>query len=218
MVIQGYISDADANCIYITAPFSDTYLLEKQGITDCEIYLNDGRQISKEQRQAICATCNDIGEWTGNFELERQIQTYAFCDMYDYEPFSLSRKSPMCASVSLAREFLTYLINFCVIHGVACSESLLARCEDIGAYLYASLANKRCAICGDKPDLHHVNAIGMGRDRTEIVHEGMEVLPLCRVHHSEAHTIGRDSFCERYHLFGIKLDKHICKIWRLKTA
>lgn len=61
-----------------------------------------------------------------------------------------------------------------------------------------------------------MNAIGMGRDRKEIVHEGMEVLPLCRVHHSEAHTIGRETFCKKYHVFGIRLDRELCKIYGVR--
>jgi hypothetical protein len=58
----------------------------------------------------------------------------------------------------------------------------------------------------------------MGRNRDTIIHEGMEVLPLCREHHTEVHTIGRDSFMKKYHLgdHGIEADKTICRIYGLK--
>ena len=63
----------------------------------------------------------------------------------------------------------------------------------------------------------NVSALGMGRDRDTIIHEGLEVMPLCRVHHTEIHTIGRDTFMEKYHLQGgIIADKTICRIYGLK--
>ena len=67
-------------------------------------------------------------------------------------------------------------------------------------------------------DLHHEDAVGAGRDRTEIIHEGMEVLPLCRCHHTESHTVGDLSFKKKYHIErGIILDKKLCKIYGLKA-
>ena len=58
----------------------------------------------------------------------------------------------------------------------------------------------------------------MGRNREEIIHEGMKVLPLCRVHHTEAHTMGKKDFIEKYHLIdGIVLDKNLCKKYKLKS-
>jgi hypothetical protein len=44
-------------------------------------------------------------------------------------------------------------------------------------------------------------------------------MPLCREHHTEIYTIGRDSFMRKYHLDGgIIADKTICKIYGLKGA
>ena len=88
--------------------------------------------------------------------------------------------------------------------------------DDIDDYVLACLTQKKCVICGAKADLHHCETVGMGRNRDEIIHEGMEVLPLCREHHTEAHTIGRDSFNSKYHIHGVEADKTICKIYGLK--
>ena len=54
------------------------------------------------------------------------------------------------------------------------------------------------------------------RDRREIVHKGMRVLPLSREKHMEAHTLGRDTFCDKYHIVPVSLDEELCKIWKLK--
>jgi hypothetical protein len=80
------------------------------------------------------------------------------------------------------------------------------------------LVNKKCCVCGLKADLHHVDHVGTGRDRDEIIHEGMKVLPLCREHHREAHTNGQKTFEEKWHITdGIEADKTICRIYKLKA-
>ena len=45
----------------------------------------------------------------------------------------------------------------------------------------------------------------------------MRALPLCREHHTEAHTSGKSEFLEKYHLQAVKLDKELCGKWRLKA-
>jgi hypothetical protein len=91
--------------------------------------------------------------------------------------------------------------------------------DDIADYVYSCLVNKKCCVCGLHTELHHVDRVGMGRDRTEILHEGMRALPLCREHHREAHDMGEDAFQARYHLSdGIELDKTLCRIYKLGRA
>lgn len=47
---------------------------------------------------------------------------------------------------------------------------------------------------------------------------GNNTLPLCRVHQTEIHTIGKIDFYKRYHINGgIPADKTICKIYGLRT-
>lgn len=89
------------------------------------------------------------------------------------------------------------------------------RTDDISAALYSALKHKRCVLCGRDGEIHHVDAIGMGRNRLEIIHLGMRVICLCREHHSEAHQIGQKTFDEKYHVYGIKADGDICRIWGL---
>lgn len=123
------------------------------------------------------------------------------------------------APMSLVCAFQRYLVRFIVQWDIPCSFSLLEYVDDIGDYVYSCLINKKCVICGRHADLHHIDRVGMGRDRSDIIHEGMEVLPLCREHHSEAHTMPDKDFFERYHIDGgIVLDKTLCRIYGLKTT
>lgn len=103
--------------------------------------------------------------------------------------FSLSS-----APMSLVCAFQRFLVEFILSWDIPCSFPLLDFVDDVGSYLYACLVNKKCCICGTSSDLHHLDHVGAGRDREEIIHEGMEVIPLCRVHHTEAHTIGKNTF------------------------
>lgn len=63
-----------------------------------------------------------------------------------------------------------------------------------------------CLVCGirsGKSDAHHIKALGMGTNRkkvSEMGHIEHGVVPLCRVHHQEFHTIGFKSFEERNHI------------------
>ena len=89
--------------------------------------------------------------------------------------------------------------------------------EDIPRYVWACLMNRRCAVCGRHADLHHVDVVGMGRDRKEICHIGMRALPLCREHHTEIHSIGQEDFLRRYFLEPVKIDERIADVYRLKA-
>lgn len=190
--------------------YIDRELLQKQ-VDIIEIRLVDGREISAEQRRKIFATVRDIAAWSGHEpEYIRQFTEFDFRLQNGLEPFSLSD-----CDKSTAREFISYLIEFCFNHGVPTRDTLLNRTDDIGKYLYYCLEHRRCAVCNKKADIHHVTAVGMGRDREQIIHAGMEAIALCRKHHQEAHIKGQ-AFFNEYHIYGIKLDKYLCDILNLK--
>ena len=71
-----------------------------------------------------------------------------------------------------------------------------------------------------KAEIHHRNGstVGMGRNRKTMIHLGLELMPLCREHHTECHTIGQTAFDEKYHLVGVIADEKICKKAGLKYA
>lgn len=244
--MMGYLSayDEKSKVLTVIVPeFYDLDIINKQSISECEVTLRDGRSISPKQNRAIFAMIRDIASWVSGFSEKETVRNetlhtlqmaylmdsddtdeirYAITDYYcglkDIEWFSLSAKSSNAASMTLARDFLTFLIDFAIENGVPCSSRLIDRAEDIGRYLYACLVNRVCCVCG-KPlsDTHHCDSVGMGRDREHIVHEGLLAMALCREHHNEAHTIGQETFEKKYKVFGIALDKNLCEILRLKT-
>lgn len=185
-------------------------LIQKQ-ITTIEIRLTDGREISAEQRRKIFAIIRDIAEWSGHDREDlRRYFMQNFAEEKDMQYFSLSD-----VDMSIARDFITYLIEFCFIWDVPTIDTMLNRTEDISKYLYMCIEHRKCAICNNRAEIHHIDTVGMGRNRDEIIHEGMKVVALCNKHHMEAHTKGQ-RFMKDNHIYGIKLDRYLCMKLRLK--
>ena len=166
--LPGYIQDYDGQALTLVVPFSDAEYLTTHGVTECSVRVEDGRRISAVQRRKIYALLRDIADWTGYEPQElKELMKYDFLSQCEdgTQYFSLSD-----TDMTTARNFITYLIDFCVTHAVPCKVSLLQQCEDIERYVYACVAHRRCAICGQKAEIHEVERVGMGRDRRKIHH------------------------------------------------
>jgi hypothetical protein len=180
------------------------------------VYWQDSRARTLEQIRKAWALMGEIAEYQGQGkdDVYRE-QSTAFSlkhlEILQGELFHLST-----ATVSTARAFINLLIEIILEYGIPTKEPLYGLCDDIERYVYACLMNKKCAVCGRKTELHHVQTVGMGRNRHEIDHIGMLCLPLCREHHDEAHLIGNKAFEERYHLIPIQIDQKIAKKYNLK--
>jgi hypothetical protein len=48
--------------------------------------------------------------------------------------------------------------------------------------------------------MHHLKAVGMGRNRKISRWEDLTAVPLCRAHHTEIHKIGRIAFEKKYNI------------------
>ena len=213
MEIKGFVQDYNVEYLTIFAPFCNSQELCRKSIKECEIRLNDGRRISLDQRKKIYATFNDIALYTGYVGDEvKAIMKYEFISRTGCNYFSLSD-----VDMTTAKEFLQFLIEWCIENDVPTKDSLAERSPDIARYIYVCLINKKCCVTGEKAELHHEDAVGIGRNRKEIIHEGMKVLPLSRKMHTECHTIGQKAFNDKYHVFGVKADKEICRIYGLKS-
>lgn len=174
-------------------------------IRTVELRLDDGRTISNEQRRKVFALIRDISLWSGHGPEEiREYLEWDFIMQNGYEWFSLSD-----VDMTTAKEFITYLIEFCFFWNVPTKDTLLNQNDDISKYLYLCLKHRKCAICNARAEVHHVNRIGMGRDRERVVHIGLLAIALCREHHDMAHLNEKELF-EQYFIYGIKLDKHLC--------
>lgn len=189
----------------------------KQNIKECYVDYIDSRSLSDKQRKFCYSLINAIAEWSGSStqDIKEAFKLEFWAEKVDTladKIFSLSN-----APMSLVAEFQKFLIAFILENDVPTKFPLIEYVDDIDHYVYMCLIHKKCAICGKKAELHHVDTVGMGNDRTEIQHEGKEAISLCREHHKEFHDIGKASFFEKYHLdSGIKIDKTIMKIYGLR--
>lgn len=214
--IVGY--DERRGELLIRAPYDDYHTLTKRDYKDCTIQLIDSRPLSDKQRRACYAMLGEIAEYSGVSKGQaKELMKIKFLADELQETadkiFSLSN-----APMSLVCAFQRFLVHFTIEWDIPCHFSLLDMVDDVGDYIYSCLVNKKCCICGKRADLHHVDRVGAGRNRDEIIHEGMRVQPLCREHHTEVHSIGQQTFNDKWHLTdGIVVDKTIAKIYRLKT-
>lgn len=226
--VVGTIVDVDERgTMTIKAHYDDWPTLVKRGYRECRIELIDSRPLSDKQRRMCWAMIGEIAEWQGDMRsatgraLAREFVNdarkldFLISELGENADklFSLSN-----APMSLVAAYQRYLVRFIVSNDIPTRKPMLEYVDDVADYVYSCLINKRCCICGRAADLHHVERVGMGRSRTEICHEGMEVLPLCWEHHTEAHTMPDEAFFERYHLDGgIQLDKTLCRLYGLKS-
>lgn len=215
MNATGYITSINNKSVMVEIPnenIDKNYLLEHRKITECDVTFKDGRTISPEQRKRIFATLGDIQEWNGDtIDYLKDLFKRKMVEKYGCNWFSFKD-----TDMTTAKTYLTMLIDFCIENGVYSDNSYLERSEEVGKYLYACLIYKKCCICNTEAILHHIDRVGMGRDRHSINHIGMEAQALCGVHHSEVHSfMSQDDFNEKYHIYGIKIDKTIVKVYNL---
>lgn len=217
MIVPGKVVQEVEEGFLILLPAADKEALKGKYRKSVNIELCDPRKISPEQRRKAYALIRDISLWMGGTPMEtvKELTKWIFQESDPAtleETFSLSD-----CSMEVARLYITFLIDFCLLHDVPCGEPLYKLAEDIGRYVWVCALNKRCAVCGRKAELHHVDAVGMGRNRREICHIGMRALPLCREHHTEIHKVGQGDFLKRYFLEPVKIDERIAKVYRLKA-
>lgn len=184
-----------------------------------EVYVDliDSRPLSDRQRRMCYAMVKAIADWSGSdpSEVKEAFKLDFWAERIDTlqdKIFSLSN-----APMSMIAEFQRFLVSFILSHDVPTKIPLREYVDDIEEYTYLCLARRKCAVCGRRGELHHLDAVGMGNDRNEVQHEGREVMSLCREHHTELHTIGRQDFMAKYHLNGgVPCDKTIMKIYGLR--
>ena len=207
----------ERNYALVAVPYDWVTATHRQ-YKECLVQFLDSRPLSDKQRKMCYKLLGEISDYVGmTKERTKEIMKIKFMaddlEQTADQIFSLSN-----APMSLVCAFRRFLIRFILDWDIPCSFSLLEYVDDVPDYIYACLIAKKCCITGRPAELHHVDRVGMGRDRTDICHEGMEALPLSREMHQEAHTMTDQQFFEKYHLpGGIVLDRTLCKIWKLKA-
>lgn len=173
------------------------------------IKLDDNRRISAKQQKRIYLTIKDIANHLGYFPKEaEQLLIENFNISYNENLTSI----PEC-SMSLARKFLAYLLEFCLQYTVPLSDYAVNRIDNIESYISLCLLYRRCAVCGDIADIHHAldDKIQMGNNRNKINHVGRKAIPLCRTHHTQLHNMSENDFYKKYSIKPIPLTEEMVK-------
>ena len=195
---------------------------------DVTIVWQDARTISPEQRRKAWALIGEIAAFAGyvgagdreqlNADMKRQ---FLIKHVDELTAEAIKRFSLSDIDMTTARLYITFLVDFCIEHGVPTKLPLWEMADDIEQYVYKCSVLKLCAVCRKHAGIHHVDTVGMGRNRDTIDHIGMMHLPLCwgvGGHHQEVEQIGNRAFLEKYHLTPIPIDERIAKIHKLKTG
>lgn len=173
-----------------------------------ELLVDDGRHITPDQRKKIYALLGDYCLYTGYSLNEAKLFFKSMvADFFHTEMFSLSD-----CSETVASQMITTMLEFFFFEDIPFHTKIWDSLPDDFPRVMMCIKTKRCAIClKEHADIHHVTAVGMGRNRNEINHVGMYIEPLCRVHHTIFHTIGAKNFMAKYHIKPIKVTPEIAK-------
>lgn len=187
--------------------FAQGISLEDGEALECDISILDNRMITDKQRKFIFALCSDYEFYSGeDREMFRLLMQQFNANLREIEVESLST-----CSMTYANGLIDTIITFMIDNQVPISKKHL----DDNEYaftekqVYAMTIKRVCAVCGQRADIHHIDSVGMGNNRKKISHIGMKVIPLCRTHHVEAHSMGDDKFFNKYHLTPILVDEKL---------
>lgn len=173
-----------------------------------ELRIEDGRHITPDQRKKIYALINDFCLYTGYVPEEAKAYFKSMVEaIFNVKPFSLSD----CSETTASNMIMT-ILDFMFEQNIPFRTKLWDSLPDDFPRVAMCIRHRRCAIClREHADIHHVTAVGMGRNRNKMSHIGLYVEPLCRIHHTIFHTLGAKSFFERYHLKPIKVTPELAK-------
>lgn len=176
-----------------------------------EIRITDPRQISSDQRAKIYAMFGDIDRWQEYRDPDyvKHICKAQYCYENAVDWFSLSD-----CSMERANSFIKFLIDFCLKWDIPWSMRTMDMIDGDYWLCYYGLVHRQCCICRNPADIAHITAVGR-TNRNKIDHRGKYVMPLCRTHHQEQHTIGISTFMKKYHIKGVKIDDKLARILNL---
>ena len=225
-IVSGNIVEVDAGGLTVRVPYTNLERLIHRDYQEVRVELIDNNRRTAEQLRKAWAIMSDIAiAYTGDRrDAEEDVyrplaQAFAEKRMETQQALQRELFRLSTATRSEASAFIGYLIDFVLEYDIPMSRPLGENAEDIGQYVYACLKHKKCAVCGQKADIHHCegSTVGMGRNRREMIHVGCKLMPLCRTHHEECHSIGQQSFDQKYHIEGVTADKKLCERLGLKS-
>lgn len=191
------------------------YKNKKDGLYRANITILDPRGITADQRGYIYGLLHDISEYTGYpLEVVKDFMKGEFCTNVktDWETFSLGYNK---ISIYDAGQFIEYIIEWCFQNEVPFRHQQFFVGSEHTRMLFLYLKYRKCFISGDKGDVAHYEAVGMGRNRKKIDHSQHRFMCLRRDYHIEQHTIGLKAFCEKYKIIPIKLTPEQVKEFKI---
>ncbi|MFT9415131.1 putative HNHc nuclease [Leuconostoc falkenbergense] len=217
------LNKVDPNKGLITLQLStdDIYTLEKYHASGQQqvvsLIASDENGVSAQQRKFAFALLHDIwwsqvgGYWIETPETVKQhfYAMYEYYNSLDFGEFSLSAAK---GTKTDTNQFINMLLDYAAIHDISLSVKPLNELEpqEIARWEYRCLMEKMCVVCGKKPsDLHHLDTVGSGMNRQHTNHLGHRAVQLCREHHNLAHSLGIETFMQRFKINGIKIDEKI---------
>ena len=164
-VLEGRISGVSLSEITIKVPYHPDYATQAWDRVLVEI--PDGRHLTQQQRKMARALVGYIGDYCGYLTAREKDQLHqtlkrqfaATTDGEVPEDFSLAT-----TDVTTGRRYIDYLVAQCIEDNIPTREPLTEYAQDIAGYVYRCLMHRRCAVCGKRADLHHVDRVGMGGD------------------------------------------------------
>ncbi|MBT2732103.1 putative HNHc nuclease [Carnobacterium sp. ISL-102] len=172
-----------------------------------EFTLFDNRIITAQQRKKIHAILSDIVKSTSGIKNTYDVESIKedmkliFCDLKGIDDFSTSELTGSC-TVTIASEFITFLLNFCLEYGVPLSDPPVELAEDLKHQLIKCLYERKCAVCWKPGMVYQVSTTGAKK-----VEGRHELMCLCNDHYQEAESIGHKAFASKQHVLGILMNQ-----------
>ena len=187
---------------------TDDLLLECGNEIEVNMQKVDNRYITDQQRKFIFALCKDFSDYTGydKEEARDMLQTA------NAQAKGIDVKSLSSCDMTYANGLIDYIITYFISNDIPFNANTIREnqytFDEKQTYIMA--LKRVCVVCGRiHADIHHVDHIGNGFNRDKISHIGKRALPLCRVHHTEVHSIGEQKFLQKYHLSPFVINKNM---------
>lgn len=206
MELWGKLVSVDGNKVTLAAEnpeeLASLSLYTQKDNPEAAISIPDGRRISTVQRKKAYAILGDMSKWSGYTPIEQKDwMKFLFEQGTGIEDISLGK-----TDMTTARFFITFLLDYALKHSIPLSKPGLAYHDDLDAYMFQCLKYRKCVVCGDTAQVHHIDAVGNNDKRSLTDHRKKRLIALCWRHHGQAHKQGWKDFSEEYHLKGIYLD------------
>ena len=161
------------------------------------------------QRKHYWALIGDISEYTGDPKW-RIVLNMKYLYMVENDVTKEPSMARNKMKRSEAAKLIQVIIDYCLDNDIPLQNNYVD--EMTSKQLFKMTMKRICWVCGKHAQIHHVNAVGMGRNRNAYEnHADHLYMALCSNCHSEAHGIGQKTFEAKYHIQGIKLSKENLK-------